>query len=142
MIFYSATTGGFYDPAENIFVPDDALEITEDRHAELLSGPASGLRIIADSEGLPMLADPLPLSEELLASNERAWRTGQLAATDGMVSRHRDELESEMQTTLTPARYTELQEYRRNLRNWPEAGEFPLIEHRPVLPEWLADQLT
>lgn len=141
MILYSASTGGFYDPSENTFVPDDALEITDERHNELLAGPAKGLRIVADDNGLPVLADPLPPSDEVLANIERSWRSDQLTATDGMVSRHRDELESEMRTTLTGAQYTELQTYRRALRDWPEAGEFPLIEHRPGPPDWLADQL-
>ncbi|MBP0946131.1 phage tail assembly chaperone [Pseudomonas alliivorans] len=142
MIFYSAMTGGFYDSSENMYVPEDALEITNERHAALLEGPASGLRIIADENGRPILADPLPLPENVLIGNERFWRDGQLAATDGLVSRHRDELEGASMTTLTSAHYTELQTYRRELRKWPESRDFPLIDHRPESPDWLPKELT
>jgi hypothetical protein len=141
MIFYSATTGGFYDPAENSYIPGDVVEITDEHHAALLEGPAAGLRVVADSAGHPVLADPLPLSEEVLIENERSWRAGQLTTTDGMVTRHRDELEESSETTLMTTQYAELQAYRRALRNWPEAGEFPLIEHRPAAPSWLTEQI-
>lgn len=76
-----------------------------------------------------------------LAAAERVWRDGVLLAADGLVARHRDELEEGQETTLTPTQYTELQAYRRALRNWPEAGEFPLIDHRPLPPPWLTGPL-
>lgn len=57
------------------------------------------------------------------------------------MARHRDEVEGGLETTLTPTQYTELQAYRRALRNWPEAGEFPLIEHRPPALLWLTGTL-
>lgn len=142
MIFYSATTGGFYDSSENTYIPEDALEISSERHTVLLNGPASGLRIIADDNGLPTLADPLPLPEKALIANERFWRDEQLSATDGMVSRHRDELEGGAMTTLTSAHYIELQSYRHNLREWPKSGTFPLITHRPQSPDWLLKELA
>lgn len=122
-------------------IPEDAVEITAAFHAELLAGQSAGQVIAWGDDGFPVLIDaPLP-SPEVLAATERVWRDGQLAATDGVVSRHRDELEEGQETTLIPTRYAELQAYRRALRNWPEAGEFPLIEHRPPSPLWLAGQL-
>jgi len=118
-------------------IPDDAVEITRERHTELFAGQAIGKQISCGADGYPILIDPPPPSPDYLAATERVWRDGQLAATDGIVSRHRDELEGGS-TTLTAAQYTELQAYRFALRNWPEAGEFPLIEHRPSAPEWIA----
>lgn len=122
-------------------IPADAVEITSAHRAELLAGESEGKLISWGDDGYPVLVDPPLPSPEFLAAIERAWRDGQLAATDGVVSRHRDELEEGQETTLTPTQYTELQAYRRALRNWPEAGEFPLIEHRPPTPLWLAGQL-
>ncbi|WP_455808898.1 phage tail protein [Pseudomonas koreensis] len=142
MIFYSATTNGFYDSSENTYIPEEALEISSERHAALLNGPASGLRIIADDNGLPILADPLPLPEKALFANERFWRDEQLAATDRLVSRHRDELEGGAISTLTSTHYIELQSYRHSLREWPESGAFPLMEHRPQSPDWLSKELA
>ncbi|UQS92420.1 phage tail assembly chaperone [Pseudomonas chlororaphis subsp. piscium] len=141
MLFYSPTTSGFYDSEENKFIPGDVVEITDQEHVSFLEGVAKGMRVVASSDGFPVLAEPLPLSHELLCEGERSWRSMQLTATDGVVTRHRDELEEGSETTLTPAQYGELQTYRRTLRDWPENGEFPLAEHRPVAPPWLADQL-
>jgi hypothetical protein len=118
-------------------IPEDAVEITAAYHAELLTGQSEGRVITWGDDGYPVLVDPPLPSPEVLAATERVWRDGQLAATDGVVSRHRDELEEGQETTLTPTQYAELQAYRRALRNWPEAGEFPLIDHRPLPPPWL-----
>nr|WP_109787512.1 phage tail protein [Pseudomonas sp. OV226] len=118
-------------------IPADAVEITQERHAELFAGQAMGKQISSGEDGYPLLIGPPPPSPEDLAAIERGWRGGLLAATDGLVSRHRDELEGGS-TTLTPAQYTELQAYRFALRKWPDAGGFPLIEHRPSAPDWIA----
>ena len=122
-------------------IPADAVEITRELHAALLEGQSAGQLISSDGDGCPVLVDPPPASPEHLAAVERAWRDGKLAATDGVVSRHRDELEEGITTTLTVEQYTELQVYRRQLRDWPQTGEFPLLDHRPPAPEWLAEYL-
>ncbi|MBA2929895.1 phage tail protein [Pseudomonas sp. CCUG 57209] len=126
-----------------LFLPrgSDGVEITEEEHAALLQGQADGQVIASDERGYPKLIVPPAPSPDLLAAVERAWRDEQLAQTDGVVSRHRDELEDGVKTTLTPEQYTDLQAYRRALRSWPEAGEFPLIEHRPSVPSWLAGRI-
>lgn len=122
-------------------IPEDAVEITDAYHAELLAGQSEGKVIAWGDDGYPVLIDPPPLTPEEVAVIERVWRDAKLAATDGVVTRHRDELEEGLETTLTPTQYTELQAYRRALRNWPETGEFPLIEHRPPAPGWLTGPL-
>lgn len=122
-------------------IPADAVEITSERHAALLAGESGGKIIAWGDDGFPVLIDPPPLTPEDAAAIERVWRDANLAATDGVVTRHRDELEEGIATTLTVEQYTELQVYRRDLRNWPEAGEFPLIEHRPLAPGWLTGSL-
>lgn len=121
-------------------IPVDAVEITAEIRQQLLDGNAKGQSVAADEHGYPILVDVPPASAEELASQERQWRDAQLALSDGVVSRHRDELEESQETTLTADQYAELQSYRRALRNWPEAGEFPLIDHRPPAPLWLAGQ--
>jgi len=122
-------------------IPEDAVEIPAWFHAELLAGQSEGKVIAWGDDGYPVLVDAPPPSDEELAAVERVWRDQRLSETDGVVTRHRDELEEGVEPTLTAAQYTELQAYRRALRNWPEAGEFPLIEHRPPTPLWLAGQL-
>ena len=119
-------------------IPADAVEISQARYAELLNGQSGGLLILSGKDGCPVLVDPPPPSSEALAANERAWRYTLLSETDGVVTRHRDEIEEGSTTTLTLEQYAELQAYRRALRDWPADGELPLIEHRPPAPAWLS----
>jgi hypothetical protein len=140
-MFTSKSTRGFYDESIHASMPDDVVEISAENHAELLAGQAEGKVIAWGDNGFPVLVDPPSPSDEELAAIERVWRDQRLSETDGVVTRHRDELEEGVEPTLTPTQYAELQAYRRALRSWPEAGEFPLIEHRPPTPLWLAGQL-
>ncbi len=72
-MFYFKSTGGFYDPAINIIIPDDVVEIDRAAHAALLAGQAEGKMIVSDSDGAPTLADPEPPTQvQVIASYERA----------------------------------------------------------------------
>ena len=51
---------GFFDDSYGGFVPEGAVEITDDTHRLLLDGQAQGKLIIADDEGYPILSDPPP----------------------------------------------------------------------------------
>lgn len=139
-MFFCAFSGGFYDPAINgeDGIPVGAVAISSEDYAFLLKGNSEGKRLGSDEEGRPVLLDPLPLSDEDLAINARAWRDSELVRSDRVIARHRDELEAGVPTTLTVEHYSELQGYRFSLRNWPESSGFPLAEHRPSMPDWFA----
>lgn len=68
-MFYSKTTGGFYDTAihgDNI--PADAVEITVEEHQALFEGQSQGKLIQADANGRPVLVDPPPpTAEQIIA---------------------------------------------------------------------------
>ena len=76
-MFYSASTGGFYDAAihgDNI--PAGAVEITVEEHTALIEGQSKGKRIVADENGFPMLVDPPKLTaadiwEKIKAERDR-----------------------------------------------------------------------
>ncbi|PTT02222.1 phage tail assembly chaperone [Pseudomonas sp. HMWF006] len=139
-MFASRSTRGFYDDSIHTTMPDDVVEISAEYHAALLAGQSAGKVIVWVHDGVPVLAELPPPSDDQLAAIERSWRDQQLSETDAVVTRHRDELEESTDTTLTAEQYAELQVYRRALRNWPEAGEFPLIDRRPTAPSWLMDR--
>ena len=67
-MFYSASSGGFYHWRGT----DDAVEITEKVHKALLEGQSLGKIIVADSDGYPYLADPIPISLDRLATHKRS----------------------------------------------------------------------
>lgn len=138
VVYFFAETLGF-DVLEggSSHPPVGAVEITNEEYSRLFEGQSQQRRIEADSTGYPILVDQLEATLEVQESNERVWRNTQLGQTDGIVSRHRDEMESGVTTVLTAEQYTKLQAYRRQLRDWPQEGEFPLMEHRPMVPSWL-----
>ncbi|MDF2792324.1 MAG: putative tail fiber assembly-like protein [Pseudomonas orientalis] len=77
-MFASKTTRGFYDPEIHTSMPDDVVEITSEKHAELLAGQSEGKIIAWDSNGLPVLVDPivaLPSCPELCVQIDDAADT-------------------------------------------------------------------
>lgn len=143
-VLFSASTVGVYVPGINSTdIPEDVIEIPQAYWISLLQQMALMPKVIGvnPANGYPILLDPPPPSADQTAETERHWRTAQLAATDGLVARDRDELEDGGGTTLTTDQYTELQTYRRALRDWPQGSFFPFSEHRPVAPRWLATAL-
>jgi len=139
-IYYSSNPRGFYfDHMHGDNIPEGAKEITSEQHQTLIDGQSQGKIIREDADGYPVLIEPPPLTPEEVAAIERNWRNAKLAATDGDVTRHRDELEEGSATTLSAEQYTALQAYRRQLRDWPQGEEFPLADHRPVAPTWFTE---
>lgn len=64
-IYYSAVERGFYDSdlkeqyESGNGWPSDAIEITEEDHQRLIRGQEQGKVITADSDGKPILTDPV-----------------------------------------------------------------------------------
>ncbi|WP_406821150.1 phage tail assembly chaperone [Pseudomonas sp. KnCO4] len=137
-IFASKSTRGFYEVDESSNIPSDAVEVSAELRTELLEGERSGKVIAWGEDGIPFLVEPpLPTSEEL-AVIERRWRDERLLASDGLVTRHRDERDIGVVTTLSEKQFSELLEYRQSLRNWPQADAFPTFtQSRPSAPDWL-----
>jgi len=59
-MFYSKSTGGFYDREFHNVIPDDAVEITSEYRWEMMDGQSAGKVIAADADGFPFLQDPPP----------------------------------------------------------------------------------
>ncbi|KJZ51988.1 phage tail assembly chaperone [Pseudomonas marginalis] len=140
MIFYSASTGGFYDSDLHSVIPDDRVQITKDERAALISGESEGKVIVAGENGIPCLTERLPATSDDLAKLERKWRDGELASVLWLRERHRDQQEVGGDTSLSPEQFAELLVYLQELRDWPQASEFPDSLYRPVPPSWIAQQ--
>lgn len=74
------------------------------------------------------------------ANNARIVRDAAISATSWLVERHRDEIESATNTTLSSDQYIELQHYRATLRDLPKSEGWPDIE-LPKLPDWMRVKL-
>lgn len=144
VIFFSPSTCGAYRlDVHGTDMPSDVVEVPEAIWLGLLKELATKPKKMSSRpDGQPVLIDPPPLDAEALAAVERGWRDVQLAVTEPLVSRHRDEIEEGGATSLTLEQYAELQAYRRQLRDWPQGEQFPLAEHRPPAPTWLSAQST
>ena len=86
-LYYSASTGGFYDDAIHTKdqIPADTVSITEDQHQSLLADQSNGKVIAANGRGEPFSKDrPAPAYDELAAS-ARVKRDVLIAGTDYLV---------------------------------------------------------
>jgi hypothetical protein len=110
-VFFSPATGSFYVPgihgarkilvpaddgtAESVeidnpdtLIPADAVEISVQRHADLLEGYAEGKIIAAGDSGLPILSDPVGPSHEEKMTRLRGERDRRILVADNRVSRY------------------------------------------------------
>ncbi|MBV4475230.1 phage tail assembly chaperone [Pseudomonas botevensis] len=142
VIYFSPSTRGAYTvEVHGSDMPADVVEVAASAWRALIKELETSPKMVSSRpDGHPILVDPPPLEPAEVAANERAWRDAQLALTDPLVSRHRDELEEGRDSSLTAEQYAGLQVYRRQLRDWPQGEQFPLAEHRPPAPAWLAEQ--
>lgn len=90
-MFYSKSSGGFFtQEIHGAGIPSDAVEITEQHHAELLAGQSAGKLIAADVGGYPVLIDPtptpLPVVIEGAKARVRAARVAVFATLAGIQS--------------------------------------------------------
>lgn len=59
-MYFAKSTNGFYDPAINQHLPEDAIEITSELYQLLMNEQAIGKIIAADSNGYPIAVSPPP----------------------------------------------------------------------------------
>ena len=64
---------GFFDDTDGGFVPESAVEISQDKYIELLNGQAQGKQIIANKTGYPVLIDPQPSAAHVLNLDTLKW---------------------------------------------------------------------
>ena len=59
-LYYSQSSGGFYDSTTHSRLPEDAVEISAEQHATLLAGQSTGQVIMPGKDGKPVLTLPAP----------------------------------------------------------------------------------
>ena len=64
---------GFFDDSYGGFVPESAVEISQDKYIELINGQSQGKQIIADKTGNPVLIDPQPSAAHELNLDTLKW---------------------------------------------------------------------
>lgn len=118
-------------PAGAVLLSDD------EREAFWKQSPPPG-QVLGVHKGRPAwVRHEEALSDAQLTERERAWRDREVSSTEWLVTRHRDEQDMQMATTLTAEQFAELLVYRQALRDWPQSQAFPDAEQRPVAPAFL-----
>lgn len=84
--YFIANPIGFLDSSINV-IPKTAVEITDDKHKELLNGQSTGKIISADAEGYPILIDPPAPTAEQLQKQANSKARAYLASTDWYIVR-------------------------------------------------------
>lgn len=135
MIFYSATTGGFYDTEINSEIPGDAVEISFDERARLLTGEANGQRIVPGNDGKPVLDDPIPPTKEELAAGALQQRDSLLAVAAIRIAPLQDAVDEEEATESEAAALKLWKQYRIKLNRIQEQTGFPDKVDWPISPE-------
>lgn len=134
-IFFAPSTGAFYDDAIwEAPLPEDATEVSAERHAELLEATTTGQIIQADKAGQPVAVDAPPPLVETLAVMARRRRDAEIIAVRWLVDRHSDEEALHAPTTLTAERYRAVLLHIQALRDVPAQSGFPADIAWPVLP--------
>ncbi|WP_432694874.1 hypothetical protein BV154_000470 [Haemophilus influenzae] len=64
---------GFFDDTDGGFVPESAVEISQETYLELLNGQAQGKQIIANKTGHPALIEPQPSAAHELNLDTLTW---------------------------------------------------------------------
>ncbi|HHF1788465.1 TPA: hypothetical protein ACPJDA_000435, partial [Haemophilus influenzae] len=64
---------GFFDDTDGGFVPESAVEISQETYLELLNGQAQGKQIIANKTGHLALIEPQPSAAHELNLDTLTW---------------------------------------------------------------------
>ena len=139
-IFYSPSTGAFYDDAFwDAPLPDDAAEVSAEHHAALMEASSLGKIIQPDANGAPVAVEAPEPPFETLAQRARRRRDGEIDALRWLRERHRDEVALGITTSLTAEDFHLVLEHIQALRDLPDQAGFPEAIEWPVLaPELLA----
>jgi hypothetical protein len=140
LIYYNPASGGFLDTViHGKNLPSGLIEVSNERRAAIIAARANHQVVVCEG-GVISFQDPPPPTLAELADQERTWRNAELALGMRLRDRHRDQLEIEVQPTLSGDQFKELLLHIQALRDWPQSPDFPQSAYRPVAPPWITEQ--
>ena len=78
-LYYSQSSGGFYDSTTHSRLPEDAVAISTEQHTALLAGQAQGQVIMPNKDSKPVLTLPAP--SHLHQWNGKEWTLDKAATS-------------------------------------------------------------
>jgi hypothetical protein len=135
MIYYCASTGGFYEDTINRKgIPDDKVEIDPTYRLELLNGQRSGKCIVPDHAGYPKLVDVQPPSEEEQRALASATRDSLAKDASTLIATLQDAVDLGEATPEEKALLVDWKRYRIALMRLEQQAGFPHDIQWPVQP--------
>lgn len=135
MIYYSASTGGFYEDTINRkAIPGDKVEIKPAYRLELLNGQRAGKCIVADKTGYPTLADVQPPTEEERRASALATRDALVKEASTRIATLQDAVDLGEATSDEQAVLIEWKRYRIALMRLEQQPGFALLFDWPARP--------
>lgn len=132
-LYYSQSNGGFYDDQIHSRLPEDALAISTEQHAALLSALNAGSLILPDLSITP----PRPSALHTWDTAKKAWVLDKAAA-----QAHKTAQQEEMWTRIKQKRHDNLRGgvYVKSIGKWLHSddesrAQYTFMRTMPALPE-------
>ena len=136
-LYYSQSSGGFYDSDIHTRLPEDAVAISPEQHAALLSGQSAGQVIMPGKDGKPVLAEQPPCPSS-------TWDGEQWHIDPECAARLKAEQQDEMWERIKAKRYDNLRHgvYIKSVGKWFQTDDASRTQYlalavMPRLPEKL-----
>ena len=137
-IYYSKSNQAFYDDQIHSRLPEDAVEISPEQHAALLSGQSNGQVIMPNKAGQPVLAEQPPCPSS-------TWDGEQWHIDPECAARLKAEQQAEVWERIKAKRYDNLRHgvYIKSVGKWFQTDDASRTQYlalavMPKLPEKLA----
>jgi hypothetical protein len=107
-MFYSKSTNGFYDPAINKNIPQDAVKITREAHIQLLAEQSNGKKIESDEKGHPIALNESTgelnfdaIVQEMLEKAAKSWGYDSLLSAISYINSTNKKYKSEAKSLIS-----------------------------------------
>jgi hypothetical protein len=135
-MYYSAKTGGLYDYPENYpgSWPSDAIEISDEVYAMVKTPRPPGKVLVIGIDGLPMLADAPPPSEEEVREQALSDLAGLMASATVKMAPLQDGVDIDEATPAEIELLKKWKKYRLDLSRVDKQTGFPAVINWPGEP--------
>jgi len=123
-LYYSQSTGGFYDSDIHTRLPEDAVAISPEQHAALLSGQSAGQVIMPGKDGKPVLAEQPPCPSS-------TWDGERWHIDPECAARLKAEQQEEMWERIKDKRYDNLRHgvYAKSVGKWFQTDDATRLQY-------------
>ena len=123
-LYYSQSSGGFYDSDIHTRLPEDAVAISPEQHTALLSGQSAGQVIMPGKDGKPVLAEQPPCPSS-------TWDGEQWHIDPECAARLKAEQQDEMWEHIKQKRYDNLRHgvYIKSVGKWFQTDDATRLQY-------------